>query len=299
MPRSLAIIINPIAGAGSRPGRGPDPRAFAQEFLRHHGARGDVSVTRGSGHARELAAAAVASGCDTIVAWGGDGTVNEVASAVAFSEARLAIIPRGSGNGLARHLRIPSRPTGALAVALAGTEVRMDVGELDGCYFVNVAGAGIDAVVAHAFARAGAHGRGLRRYVLEAIREVRGYRASRLSVVADGVPFETRPLLLTLANGSQYGNGVVVSGGARIDDGRLDLVVAVERRAAVALCQAPMLFLGGATRLPGVTSRLITRLSISGEGPLRYHVDGEPRTGGPMLEARVHPGALRVAIPVT
>src|SRR4051812_44329184 len=92
----------------------------------------DVCVTTHAGHARELAEAALQRGADTIIAWGGDGTVNEVASALAFRPVTLAIIPSGSGNGLARELDVPLDATRAFGVALEGRDRVIDAGELDG-----------------------------------------------------------------------------------------------------------------------------------------------------------------------
>ena len=119
-------------------------------------------MTERPGHARELAKAAVKRGVRLVMAWGGDGTINEVASALAFDEVPLGIIPAGSGNGLARELGVNLRPERAIADALAAEPRPMDVGELDGHLFVNIAGIGLDAHVASRFSTH--HRRGLLGY---------------------------------------------------------------------------------------------------------------------------------------
>jgi diacylglycerol kinase family enzyme len=86
-----------------------------------------------------------------VVAWGGDGTINEVASALAFGTVPLAIVPAGSGNGLARELGISTRPERALATAIAGRTRTIDMGDVEGHLFVNLAGVGVDAHVASSF----------------------------------------------------------------------------------------------------------------------------------------------------
>src|SRR4029450_10952359 len=96
----VVVIINPISGTG---GRIEVARARAEQavaLLAARGLDGDVFITEAPGHAHELAIAMLARGVSTIVAWGGDGTVNEVGSALAFRDATLGIVPSGSGNGL-------------------------------------------------------------------------------------------------------------------------------------------------------------------------------------------------------
>ena len=159
----IAIIINPISG-GARPDQA---RARAEQAAAIAAARGEsaeVFVTERPGHARELAKAAVARHARLVVAWGGDGTINEIASALAFEDVPLAIMPAGSGNGLARELGIDARPERALAEALGAEPRPMDIGELDGHPFVNIAGIGFDAYVAARFNEAGNRRRGLAGY---------------------------------------------------------------------------------------------------------------------------------------
>jgi diacylglycerol kinase family enzyme len=153
------IIINPIAGV-RLPGDTPDRRvALARRLLARHGIDGAVRVTERAGHARELAAQAAAEECELVVAWGGDGTVNEIAGVLIRSPTALGIVPAGSGNGLAHGLGLPVRPIAALERALVGSERKIDVGEFGGRRFFNVAGIGFDAAVAARFNRQG-HARG-------------------------------------------------------------------------------------------------------------------------------------------
>src|SRR6185436_3565183 len=151
----VAVIVNPVSGTGARPGEGRRRAELATARLRARGLTGDVTTTEGSGHARTLALQARDAGARVVVAWGGDGTVNEVASALVGGSTALGIVPSGSGNGLASELRIPRDPAAALDVALDGSERVVDAGELDGHVFVNVAGVGVDARIAHRFAQWG------------------------------------------------------------------------------------------------------------------------------------------------
>ncbi len=136
-----------------------------------------VVFTERGGHARELAAELSDQGYSPVVAWGGDGTVNEVAGALVQRHTLLGIVPAGSGNGLARELGISLRAGEAMRTAVGGVDRRIDAGELGGRYFVNVGGVGLAASVAELFGRLS--GRGLRSYVQATMARVLSYRAQR------------------------------------------------------------------------------------------------------------------------
>src|SRR5262249_4487917 len=162
----------------------------------------EVFVTECGGHARDLAKAAVQRGARLVVAWGGDGTINEVASALVFEEdAAMGIIPAGSGNGLARALGIDTDPARALADALAAEPRTIDVGELGGRLFVNVAGIGFDAHVAARFNAPGSPMRGLAGYVLQTVRALGSYEPLEYEIVSRQERRSVRALLIVFANG--------------------------------------------------------------------------------------------------
>lgn len=290
---SVAIIINPISGGARRDAA----RARAQVALAvvdQHGDPAEVFVTEGVGHARELAKAAVGRGARLVMAWGGDGTINEIASALAFDEVPLGIIPAGSGNGLARELGVDPRPERAIANALAAESRPMDLGEIDGRLFANIAGIGFDAHVASRFAVATR--RGFLGYAGITARALTSYVPSTYRITSDDQSREARAVLVTIANSAQFGNGALIAPGAKVDDGVLDLVVMEERSRVATVCQVPRLFNGTVRRIRGCTIRQVRRVTIEADHPMTFHVDGEPVSGGSRLVVRVHPGALRVAV---
>ena len=297
MAQGIAVIINPISGTGGRLDVARERAERAAALIARRGLDVQVLVTERPGHARELAAGALDRGVTTVLAWGGDGTVNEVASVLAFRDATLAIIPSGSGNGLARELRIPLDPDRAFEVAFDGRERRIDAGELDGRLFFNIAGIGLDARVAHRFAADGLARRGPFRYIELAAQELFSYKPDYHTVVTDGASVRVEALIIAIANGRQYGNGAVIAPAARLDDGRLDVVIVAQRSPLAALAQAPSLFMGQIARVPGVTCVSATEIEVTSAHPVAYHVDGEPFVGGVSIAARPHPGALRVIVP--
>ena len=250
-----------------------------------------VFVSEQRGHARELTRTAVAAGARLVVAWGGDGTVNEVASILVDTDTPLAIVPSGSGNGLARELRIDPRPEWAIISALTAIPRRIDVGELGGRVFVSIAGIGFDAHVAHCFDRGRIH-RGFSAYLRVTVTELLSYRS--LDYRIDRAPDRRHALLVSFANSAQFGNGARIAPAARMDDGLLDMVVVEEQSRLATICGLPRLFTGGVNRLRGVSTKRIERAIVEADEPMRFHVDGEPVQGGNVLEARVRPGALEV-----
>jgi len=295
--RRVAVIINPISGTGGRLDIARARAEKAAALLLARGREPDVFLTERVGHARELAASALSHGVPLVIAWGGDGTINEVASVLAFSPAALGVIPSGSGNGLARELGIPFEPEKALAVALDGRELVIDAGELDGRLFFNIAGIGLDARVAHEFAAGGLVRRGFARYLEITARELFTYQPDEHTIVTDGEPQRERALLIAIANARQYGNGAIIAPEARVDDGLLDVVVIAHRSPLRALMQVPRVFLGQIARVPGVTMRRAADVEITSARPVLYHVDGEPFVGGASIRARIQPRALRVKVP--
>jgi YegS/Rv2252/BmrU family lipid kinase len=290
---STAIIINPISG-------GVSPRAararaqIALAVVDAHGDPAEVLMTEGVGHARELAKAAVRRGVRLVLAWGGDGTINEVASALAFDEVPLGIVPAGSGNGLARELGVHPRAERAIADALQAVPRPMDLGEIDGRLFANMAGIGFDAHIAAAFATASR--RGFVGYAGITARALTSYVPERYRVTIDGVSTQHRAILVTIANSAQFGNNARIAPGARVDDGELDLVVMEEQSRIATICHLPRLFNGTVARARGCSIRRIRHATIEADRPMTFHVDGEPVAGGTTLRARIHPGALMVAV---
>jgi YegS/Rv2252/BmrU family lipid kinase len=292
--QKVVVIINPISGAGRRRDIARQRAELAAALIEQRQLDAEVFVTERHGHARELALAALRRGATMFVTWGGDGTVNEVGSALVGSQASLAIIPSGSGNGLARELGIPLDPASAFQVVFAGHSRVIDAGELDGHLFFNIAGLGLDAHVAHRFAAGGLERRGFIRYLELAARELASFAPLDYALTTDGCNRRVRPLLIAIANARQYGNGALIAPNAQLDDGKLDIVVVDYRAPWRVLVHVPRLFAGTVARVPGVSMMRGDTVTISADVKFVYHVDGEPHVGGPSITGRVHPGALRV-----
>jgi YegS/Rv2252/BmrU family lipid kinase len=291
----IVLVINPISGPRRhRSVQAAD--ALARDVLGRHGATVDVRVTTARGDARRFSEHARADGADLVIAWGGDGTINEVAGALAFSDVPLGIVPGGSGNGLARELGIALDPARALETIVTGRTHRIDAGQIDTALFFNVAGIGVDAVIAREIARPDAR-RGLSGYARITLVELPRYRPLSYRIVCDEDTIERRAVLLALANSRQYGNGALIAPAARLDDGRLDLVVVEAQPVWRMVRRMPELFRGTLSTSPGLLMRSFTRATIGSDAPIAYHADGEPGLGGVDVAVCTHPGALSVRVP--
>jgi YegS/Rv2252/BmrU family lipid kinase len=287
----IRAILNPRAGLAAARARraildGPWPDV-------------DLIETRAPGHARELATEAASAGCGLLLAAGGDGTANEVAWGLLGSETALGLVPVGSGNGLARTLRLPLDPWRCVGALHDAKTRRMDVGFWNDRPFLNVGGAGLDALVGadfHAHGRAGGR-RGILTYVRLSLRRALSYRAASYAVTTDNGRFEGRALIVAFANGRQYGGGAIVAPRARLDDGRLDLIVFEDAPRAALLAGGPRLFLGTVDRFRYYRHLLVTRARVTSTTPFIHHRDGEPEAEQPVAEVRVEARALRVLVP--
>jgi diacylglycerol kinase (ATP) len=287
----IAVIINPVAGRGRRGPVGDERARLARRLTEKPGIHAEIRVTRQAGHGAELAREFREAGHDLVVAWGGDGTVNEVAGPLIGGQTALAIVPAGSGDGLARGLGVPARPEDAIALAVSARAGPLDVGFIGTRHFLNIAGIGFDAAVAVGFARAGRYG--TISYARQAFGRLWAYRSANYELVTDGSPFSGRLFLVAFANGRQYGNGLVIAPDADPADGLLNAIVVDDGTAISQLWRARRLFVNKLGPAGGVRRVKIREASVEST-ELFCHVDGEPFETSGRLDIRVEPGGLSV-----
>ncbi len=259
-------------------------------------------------------AAAVRAGGPLFI-WGGDGTVHHAARAIIDSgcPVPLAMIPGGSGNGLARGLRTPLEPAGALQRLLEGRELRMDLPRLDGEPFLNVCGTGFEAAVAHRFDAL--PNRGFNAYARACWQEWRTWPETVLAWEAEPEPMTADPgrleriraalhgqsglpvsaWSLCFANLPQYGSGLWIAPGADPTDGALQWTTLARPSWFALLFEVYLLFReGGHTSLR--REGRLRRASLRLERPLPWHLDGEPAAERDRAELTVEPRAFRMQV---
>jgi len=290
----LCFIFNPCSGRHRRNAR---LLPLLRDFIAARSLDATLVATDGPGHATELAREAVAAGCLRIVAVGGDGTMNEVAQALLRTPSELAMVPCGSGNGLALHLCLARTPLGALELAAGadGRTAEVDTGVVNGHPFFNAMGLGFDAEVAQSFNRLTR--RGLPAYTATALRAFNRRKTERCVISTGNRREEFDSLLIAVANSDQYGNRAMIAPGARVDDGVLDLVAVGPVGLFSALDLGARLFLGSIDRSRHVRRLRGSRFVIQRPAAGVVHTDGEVHQTGGTLEISILPRSLRVLVP--
>jgi len=215
--RKILIIINKKAGTD----RNKDIQTWIDQYLPKPAFEVELATLQYLGHGTDLAKKAVEDGVDTVVAVGGDGSINEIAKGLINTDTKLAIIPLGSGNGLARALSIPLHPAKAFQVLAGGKQRKMDVGYANGHLFLSNAGIGFDALIADQFQHS--KKRGLINYARLVIGGFKNYQPGKYAIKSGTKELEQEAFLFTVANGNQFGYDFKIAGDASVFDGKLDI----------------------------------------------------------------------------
>lgn len=287
--KRIVFIVNPI----SHEIKGLDVKKIIETNLDSNQFEYEIVYTQYAQHASELAEGALDS-ADIIAAVGGDGTVNEVGRALVNSEAVLAIIPVGSGNGLARHLGIPVGLTKAISAINQGYPVVVDTAKMNEMTFLGVAGIGFDARIAHKFAQFGK--RGLFSYCQVVLNEFPLYEPQVYSITIDGKQINRNAFVLSFANSSQYGNDFIIAPNASMSDGFLDLVIVDD----IPICSIPLFLYrfgnGSLHHSHHFETHQFKEITIQ-HPSVQAHIDGEPVLFGNEIKVKVQPKSLKVLVP--
>ena len=289
MKRKALFIINPISGGKKKDGV-PE---LIEKHLDTEVFESVIVFSDGVSHARQIAKEAV-NKFDLIVAVGGDGTVNEVASAIVGTATPLGIIPFGSGNGLSRFLQIPMDTEKAIKNLSTGHVEVIDSAKLNGKPFFNMAGMGFDAHISEVFS----HGkkRGFFTYLKSSIQEVFKYQPQVYHLEVDGVVYDRDAFMLSFANSSQYGNNVHIAPHASVQDGLLDICVIKKMPVwkFVVLGISTLRKTSDKTNYVEIIRGKHINIKRSGPGPV--HLDGEPQIADADVSIEVIPGSLKVIV---
>ena len=240
----------------------------------------------------EFAKKAIQQNATKIIAVGGDGTINEVASVLVDSTIPLGIIPVGSGNGLARHLKLPLNYKKAFQKVLVGASIKIDVGYINNKPFFCTAGIGFDAAVAHRFAAS--KGRGLINYMKATLFTLFKYQPIQVSI-NEGA--SEKVFSLSIANANQFGNDAFISPFSNIQDGQLELVKIGLLNKLEAGILAVRLFKKNIHHSKNVHFQACAHASIHYAKNAPIHIDGENLvTDNELLNITISPLALNVIV---
>ncbi|WP_343522849.1 YegS/Rv2252/BmrU family lipid kinase [Pedobacter sp.] len=288
---NILFIINPISG-GKGKLRIPD---FIDKYLDKEKFSPNFVFSEYVGHASELADEAAAKNFDVIVAAGGDGTINEVATKVLKHNKILGILPLGSGNGLARFLSISKNLRYALLNINNFKIDEIDTAMFNNKCFFNLAGMGFDAHLSAVFSKD--KKRGLSGYIKLGFKEVFNYKPQTYQLSIDGTAYTRKAFAISVANSSQYGNDVYIAPNASVKDGLLDVCI-IKPFPIIKLPLLGYVML----RAKAENSDMIEiikgkNIKIIREMAGAVHVDGEPLQMGTEIEAIVNPLSLKVIVP--
>jgi len=289
--KKILFIVNPVSGRG----RSLKLEAVVETLIDKSKYDFEVVRTEHAGHAAELAKSAAEKGFHIVVAVGGDGTVNEVGRSLVGTETAIAIIPSGSGNGLARDLKLPFNMVKAIHVINRGVRKKIDTATLNDQFFCNAAGIGYDAYIARKFAKAGT--RGFKTYLRIVYREYSMYRPRKYWIITDGTAITRRALLITFANSSQFGNNTSIDSTAKVDDGLIDVCIVSRIPMWVLPFYIPLLFTRTFHKTHYVEIIKAKTVTITRKKGRAVHLDGDPHKMGKRIEMKVNPLSLKVIIP--
>ena len=290
MKKTITFILNPISGTTSK-ARVPEliERTIDKDLFDYN-----IVFTERAGHASEIASDAADKGADIVVAVGGDGTVNEVGRALIHTSTALAIVPCGSGNGLARHLMLPMNLKRSLETINKCVIHDLDYGVINDMPFFCTCGMGFDAFVSMKFAEAGK--RGPITYVENVLREGLRYKPETY-VISDETGTKIRKaFLISCANASQYGNNAYIAPHASMADGLLDIII----MEPFEMFDAPQISMDLFSKTIENNSKIkmlkSSRVLVKRENEGYIHYDGDPVMAGKEIEIHVEHKGIKMVV---
>lgn len=288
--KKICFIINPISGIGKQ----KTVEKLIADLLDTDTFDHTIAYTEAPKHAVQLAKQAADAGFDIVVAVGGDGSVNEVAKGLIGTSTAMAILPAGSGNGLARHLGISMDLRKAIRSLQTDAVKTIDTIRFNNEHFVNVAGVGFDAHIGWEFAHFGK--RGLSSYLKVVLRELSALKTQPFELIVDGIHLQRNAYLISFANGSQWGNNAFIAPFADVSDGIMDVVIIKKFSLLMSFFIAYKLFNKKINTSSSVEIIKARKVILKQQTHIA-HIDGEPVESGQTIDITVNPLSLKVIVP--
>jgi diacylglycerol kinase (ATP) len=290
--KKVFFIINKYSGTGFR----PEIEGRIIDRCSELGYECTIEFTQSRGHATELAQQAVKENFKIAFAMGGDGTVNEVARGLVHTDTAMGILPKGSGNGLARHLKIPLSFKHALELLGRHQVISMDTFTVNDHLSVNVSGIGFDGHIAGLFGKNGK--RGLIGYIKLVVKEFASFKEFPINLVIDGEAFHSKAFIVAFANASQFGNNARVAPAASVCDQKLDISFIKKVPFIHAIGFGAKMFSGNLDKSSFVEMKTGKKMNIEFSEPMPYHIDGEPLIPAASFNIAIQPASLRMLTPL-
>lgn len=289
--RKIVFVVNPKSGTF---GKGQIVRWIGERIDKNLYDT-EIVYTRRAGHAVSIAKEKAAEKVFAVVAIGGDGTINEVARSLIHTDTALGIIPCGSGNGLARHLKVSLDAKKAIDTINEGKFETIDYGLINDTPFFCTCGVGFDAFISLKFAEAGK--RGPLTYIEKTIKESINYNPETYEVEIDGQRKVYKAFVIACGNASQYGNNAYIAPRASLNDGLLDVTIIEPFNMLEAPSLSFQLFNKTIDQDSHVMSLRCPSLHIRRSHPGVAHFDGDPIMLGENIEVKIVKQGLKVIVP--
>lgn len=288
--KKVLFIVNKYAGGGFQ----PEVEGLMIDACEARDIECTIEFTQSRGHATELAREAIAKGFQYVIAVGGDGTVNEVAQGLIFSDVPMGIISRGSGNGLARHLGMSLKIKDALVDLFDSRIMAMDTFTVNGKLSLNVSGIGFDGHIANLFGRKSK--RGLLGYVKLIIQEYIQFQEFDFQLSNAKGTIDQKAFIIAIGNSSQYGNNARIAPAASVCDGILHVTM-LKKVPAYRADFIYAMFAGDIQKSIFCETLETASLHLKTSRPIAYHIDGEPSGIDDSFEIKILPSTLQVLVP--
>lgn len=269
----ILFIVNPVAGKG----RALKAIPIIKELMNKESLSYKIVETTRPKEAIDIAYNGIQQGFEIITAVGGDGTVNEVAQGIMKSgKGCLGIIPAGTGNDLARSLDIPIDIKESIKCIIKGKHKGIDVGEVNGRYFFNVASIGFDSEIVKNTNNIKKYLKGKFAYTVGLLKTLISYKSKQMEIELDNKKIEMKTLLLAVANGKYYGGGMKISPMAVIDDDYFHTCVIKDISKLKLFFIFPSVFKGNHTRYKDYVSFYKSRIvKVKTLDRVYLNIDGE------------------------
>lgn len=293
MPKQkIKFIVNPLAGTI----RNKNIARLVIEHLDTGKYEVDIDLTQYAGHATVLAQKAVQDGFKIVVAVGGDGSINEVAKALVGTGVTMGILPAGSGNGLAMHLGLGRNIIKAFEFINKGNTKKIDACQMNGKHFFNLAGLGIDGLIAYDLKKD--KRRGFQAYFKITARHILTYPFQTFHIKLDtGKEIRQKGFLLEIANGPEFGYGFAIVPFAKPDDGKMEVLLVKKLPKILALVLVVRLMLKNIEKSKWVETYSVKELTVTSPQPIAIHLDGEGMLVHKPMNFKILPKALQVIVP--
>lgn len=298
-PQTRAILIaNPLAGSYVHRAH---QLTDTITYLHQQHWQATLQYTREAGDARRLAREAVKQGINVVVAVGGDGTINEIIQELAGSETALGVIPGGTVNVWAREVGIPQEIAAARAILVNGQTRRIDLGRVDGRYFLLMAGIGMDGEITYAVEKKPAKRFGILGYLLVGAWHIFGYPAFRATLEIDERIIKTTALQIVIGNTQLYAGAIKYTWQARCDDGLLDICIVRKQSTAGRIATTLHFLLRRERQQQYIQYETGQSIKIRTRRPIAIQIDGDPlgytEKSQTPTQITVEPGSLKVIVP--